>query len=206
MRGHAATIDNYTFFRLLIDDQRADSLMAENRDLCDIVHIKKTAEANIILPFFAFEEAFDAILTKIYDKIYYSLRNLRGDNTLLVYLMKKTYAPLHNHYVRNANMFSECVSRVKVWDAMDDELLEEKGKLYISYKKVYSGRFATDSLKGYYHEKASNSSVGLNDYEPFTGLEMTTEQMKKTNSLFYKSIVEILEKEKKNRKKWLKVG
>lgn len=201
MRGHAATIDNFTFFRLLIDDQRADSLQAENRDLCDIVHIKKTGDERIVLPWFAFEEALYMIASAIYDKIYYHLRNLRGDNTLLVYLLKKIYRPIHNHYVRVYHQFGEKVSQLKVWDAMDDVLKSERGKFYISFKKSYSGRNATDSLKGYYHEKALNSSVGLNDYEMFTGLEMTTEQMKKLNSLFYNSILEILEKERRT-KKW----
>lgn len=206
MRGHAATIDNYTFFRLMLDDQRADSLKAENRDLCDIVHIKKTSDAKIVMPFFAFEEALELILTGIYDKVYYTLRNLRGDNTLLVYLMQKLYIPLHNHYLRIANKYSEHTVTAKVWDAMDDELKEEQGKLYISWKKAYSGRFATDSLKGYYHEKALGSPVGLNDYEPFKGLEMSTEEMKTMHSLFYDKIIKILEQERNTRNRWKRSG
>ena len=41
MRGHAATVDNYTFFRMFMDDQRPDSLGADNKQLCDTVMIKK---------------------------------------------------------------------------------------------------------------------------------------------------------------------
>lgn len=198
---HAATIDNFTIFRLLIDDHREDSLAAENKDLCDIIHIKKVDGAKIVMPGFAFGELMELVATGIYDKLYYRFRNLRGDNTLLVYLMKKLYIPIHNHYVRIFNQYSVYVARVKVWDAMGDEVLDEKGKYYISTKKTYSGRFATDALKGFYNEKALQSQVGLNDYKTYGGVNMTVEEMDAAHSLFYDRILKIFRREEKDKKK-----
>ena len=92
MHGHVATIDNYTYFRMLLDQSKAcaDSLAADDKDLCDIIMIKKTSEAKIVMPGFLIEEAAYLIATKFFDKVYYRIRNLRGDNTLFVYLLKKS--------------------------------------------------------------------------------------------------------------------
>ena len=106
MQGHNSTIDNYTFFRLLLDDQRADSLSADNKDLCDIILIKGVKDAKIVMPGFALEEALYLAATKFFDKIYYKIRKLRGDNTLFVYLLKKLYSPIYNHYLRIYNQYS----------------------------------------------------------------------------------------------------
>ncbi len=114
MHGHAATIDNYTYFRMLLDDQRADSLAADDKDLCDIIMIKKTSEAKIVMPGFAIEEALYLITTRLFDKVYYNIRNLRGDNTLFVYLLKKLYSPINNHYVRIFNQYSIYTSTLRV--------------------------------------------------------------------------------------------
>lgn len=193
MHGHAATIDNYTYFRMLLDDQRPDSLAADDKDLCDIIMIKKTSEAKIVMPFFAIEEALYLIATKIFDRVYYNIRNLRGDNTLFVYLLKKLYASINNHYVRIFNQYSIYTSTMRVSSGMTDEVLNDKGKYYISTKKVYSERFATDGIKEFYDKKALRSKYGLNDFERYAELHPSCEEMKKVKSHFYDQIFETFE-------------
>ncbi len=136
MHGHVATIDNYTYFRMLLDDQRPDSLAADDKDLCDIIMIKKTSEAKIVMPGFLIEEAAYLIATKFFDKVYYRIRNLRGDNTLFVYLLKKkVYSLINNHYVRIFNQYSIYTSTLRGSNGMTDEKLTDKGKYYLSTKK-----------------------------------------------------------------------
>lgn len=193
MHGHAATIDNYTYFRMLLDDQRADSLAADDKDLCDIIMIKKTSEAKIVMPGFAIEEAVYLITTKLFDKVYYSIRNLRGDNTLFVYLLKKLYSPINNHYVRIFNQYSIYTSTLRVSNGMTDEKLTDKGKYYLSTKKDYAARFATDGIKEFYDKKALRSKYGLNDFECYADLHPSCEEMKKVKSHFYDQIFEAFE-------------
>lgn len=195
MRGHAATIENYTFFRLMIDDQRQDSLMAENRDLCDIVHLKSSSDEKVQIPFFDYEQAIDLILTETYNRLNYLIENRQKDKTLLMYLIDKVYIPFHSFVTRTCNQFTEVRIRTRIWDGMDGMVKKEKDYLYISYLKTYSERFATDALKGYYHERALRSKVGLNDFECFDKLEMDRETMKKFHSLFYSRILKIIETE-----------
>ena len=193
MHGHAATIDNYTYFRMLLDDQRPDSLAADDKDLCDIIMIKKTSEAKIVMPGFAIEEAVYLITTKLFDKVYYSIRNLRGDNTLFVYLLKKLYSPINNHYVRIFNQYSIYTSTLRVSNGMTDEKLTDKGKYYLSTKKDYAARFATDGIKEFYDKKALRSKYGLNDFECYADLHPSCEEMKKVKSHFYDQIFEAFE-------------
>lgn len=197
MRGHAANIDNYTFFRLFCDDQRPDSLGVDNKDLCDVIQIKDASKVKLVMPFFTFGEALYLIATSIFDKIYYSLRHLRGDNTLLVYFLKKLYTPIFNHYTRIYNQYSVYVAKIKVWDGMDDESLDEKGKYYISTKKTYSGRFATDAIKEFYKEKALRAKRGLNDFSCFSDVHMTLEEMEECKSHFYSRISRVFRKEQR---------
>lgn len=195
MKGHDATIMYYTFKRDFIDDQRPDSLSAENKDLCDIVMIKDVSEEKIVLPCFSWCRLLHGIATRVYDKIYYWFRHRRGDNTLFVYLMKRLYSPFHNYYDKRKSQFTVQTATLKVWDAMGDEVLNDKGKYYISHKKVYSNRFATDGIKDFYHAKALRSKVGLNDYETFGGVRMTRAEMQKMHSRFYDQIDKIFRKE-----------
>lgn len=208
MHGHAATIDNYTYFRMLLDDQRPDSLAADDKDLCDIIMIKKTSEAKIVMPGFAIEEAIYLIATKFFDKVYYNIRNLRGDNTLFVYLLKKLYAPINKHYAGIFNRYSVYTATLRVSNGMTDELLTDKGKYYLFTKKDYAARFATDGIKEFYDKKALRSKYGLNDFERYAELHPSCEEMKKAKSHFYDQLFDAFEessaeaiKRKQNREK-----
>ena len=84
---------------------------------------------------------------------------------------------------------------------MGDEVLTDKGRYYISTKKTYSTRFATDGIKDFYHQKALMSKYGLNDYPTFGDVRMTVEEMESMRSHFYTKINKIFRKEEKTQKK-----
>ena len=188
MRGHAATVANYTFVRYLFDDQRPDSLSADNKDLCDIIRIKKTSDAKIVMPGFAFEELGFHLWTKLYVYILYMMRFARGDNTLFGYLLDKLDSLIFNHYTRVFNQYSVYTAQTKVWDGMDDEVLEDKGKYYIMTAKVYRYRFATAAIRDYYHVKALRAKGGINDFETWGAVNPKLAEYNKTGSLFFRKM------------------
>lgn len=188
MKGHDATIMYYTFDRKLYDDQRPDSLGADNRDLCDIIMIREVTSGKIVMPGFAWGELLYLIATNIYDKTYFAFRKKRGDNTLFIYLLKKLYNPIYRYYDRIKNLYTVQTARLKTWNEMTNETEQENGKYYVSHKKVYSNRFATDGIKDFYHQKALRSKVGLNDYPTFGDVRMTVKEMRGMNSRFYTQI------------------
>ena len=201
MIGHKTTIEYFTWFRLLLTDQRPDSLGAENKDLCDIIMIRGVSDPKIVMPGFMFEEWLYALTTKIHDKVYYKLRNYRKDanGTLLVYLMKKLYTPIFRHYDRIVNQFSVYTADLKITNAMTQELLKKKAKYYISKKKTYSDRFATDGIKKFYDEKTLKSDYGINDAPTYTDLHMTIPQMRVVKSIWYNRMIDTFMKQELNR-------
>lgn len=201
MRGHAATIDNYTFFRWLFDDQREGSLGANNKDLTNICYVKEVSDALIVLPCTMFEQDLYALSTGLFQKIYYKLRHLRGDanNTLLVYVLKKLYAPIYNHYWRIFNRYSVYMAKLRVTDGMDGEVLEKSYKYYLATAKTYSNRFATDSYNEFYSAKAARSEFGLNNIPMYKGVRPTYDELCEQESYFVADISEAFGVEKKER-------
>ena len=186
--GHAALVDFYPFFRWLMASQRAGSLGADNRDMTIELYIKSTSDAKIALPFFAFEEALYMLSTSITKDVYYFFRHLRGDNTLLVYLLKKMYKLSFDHYWRVFNEYSYYVATVRVSDSQDGEVLESEYKIAIPGKVVYAEVFASDSYNGYYGAKARRSTIGLEKIPMYESIHPTMEELQAQNSYFIEDI------------------
>ena len=127
MHGHVATIDNDTYFQPVLDDQREGSLSGENADLCDKILVKRVSDAAIVLPFFEVEETLYLIVRGAFERFYQNQRYLRGDNTLFMYLFKKLYGVLRNHYLRVFNQFSVYKATIRVENGMTKEVLEKAG-------------------------------------------------------------------------------
>lgn len=186
--GHAALVDFYPFFRWVMASQRAGSLGADNRDMTMELYIKTVSDAKIALPCFAFEEALYVTSTWIFKGLYYLFRHARGDNTLLMYLLKKLYSGIFNHYWRVFNEFSYYIATVRVTDSQDGEVLEKAYKLGISSLVVYAEVFASDSYNGYYSAKARRSSIGLGQIPMYKGIRPTFEELQQQNSYFIEDI------------------
>lgn len=191
MQGHASTIDNYTFFRPFFDDQRADSLGADNKDLCDVLMVKSVTEAQMVMPGFLFAEWLYALATKIRDSFYYKARKMGLENTLPVYLVNKLYQPIFQHYWKYFNKFSVYTATLRIWNAMSEEVLAASGKYYICTFKTYRERFATDGIKEFYHEKALGAEIGLNRMPSYSDKHMSTAEMVENNSLFYSKLIKM---------------
>lgn len=191
MQGHASTIDNYTYFRPIMDDQRPDSLGADNKDLCDVLMVKSVTDANLVLPGFLIEEGIYALATLIRDKFYYHMRKLGRDNSLLVYLVNKLHAPINAHYERLTNKYSVYTASLRIWNAMSEEVLKKEAKYYICTYKTYRERFATDGIKAFYHAKALRAKKGTNQMPTYDDKHMSVEQMVKNRSLFYSKLVKM---------------
>lgn len=208
IQTHQSTIDNYTFFRLLMDDHRPDSLGADNKDLCNIIMVKEVSDARVVMPFYTIGSLLYELATRLHDRIYYHLRNIRGDanGTLLVYLMKKIYTLIFRHHDRIVKQYSVYTAKLNIEDAMQKETLTDKGKYYICTKKTYANRFATDGLKQFYHKKAVKSIYGLNDFPTFEDKHISVKEMEESGSLFYKRVIDAFYAKEMQRRLAIKRG
>ena len=186
MFRHAATVDNYPFICFLSDDQRAMSLGADARELFDIVHIRKSSEFRLHMPLFFVEEMLYWLIYPHFQKKYGDFRYRRGDNTLGMHLYKAFVKALKDHYDRVWNTFGYYVLDVQIEDGAVEGVFKD-GKVYLSSKKDYSRRFATDCFADYFNARAQAAGVGIEDYVSYETERARRDEMSRQNSYFFAS-------------------
>ena len=187
MCRHSATVDNFPFIKVFTDEQRPESWGADARDLCDIVHIVSSGKMRLAMPFYTIEEmltewAFDGFIS-----MYYDFRHRRGDNTLLVHILKTVTSWLYKRNAKIYNRFGYAVSAIeKERGTMDGK--PEKKKYYVMNKKIYARRFSTDCFSDYFNEMARKSKMGLHDYITYQTEKASVDELRMQNSYFINSL------------------
>lgn len=194
MIRHSATVDGFPFVRIISDEQRADSLGADARELCEIVGIKETGERKLAMPFFNFGDLVFGWLRSKFDTRYVDFRFRRGDNTLLMYWYKSISAKISAYKERIYNTFGYCTSILQIQRGTRDGDIVEK-KYYRSDKKIKSKRFATDAYSAFFANKALQSLVGLEDVPCYGAVKATVQEFCKQNSYFMADLLVNLFKE-----------
>lgn len=183
MVRHSATVDNYPFVKVITDEQRVESWGADARQLCEIVTITDSGEQKLTMPFFALEELLHNWIFSKFTDIYYDYRYKRGDNMLIMHLLKTFSAKVHGYYTGIYNRFG--YAKLK----SDIELGTLDGKVktsnyYLMNKKIYSKRFSTDCFSDFFEAKASRASLGINDFSEYGTERATFDELSQQNSYF----------------------
>ncbi len=187
MCRHSATVDNFPFIKVFADEQRPESWGADARDLCDIVNIVSSGELKLAMPFYTIgdmvaEWAFNRFLG-----LYYDFRFRRGDNTLLVHILKSVTAWLWKRNVKIYNRYGYSVLKIeKERGTMDGKV--SKKKYYLMSAKIYRKRFATDCFADYFNDMAMRTKVGLNDYREYLTECASVNELQAQNSYFINAL------------------
>ncbi len=187
MCRHSATVDNFPFIKVFADEQRPESWGADARDLCDIVHIASSGNQRITLPFYTIEEMLTEWAFNKFISIYYDFRYRRGDNTLLVHLLKGITAFLWRRNIRFYNKYGYSVLKIEKERGTMDGKLENK-KYYLMNPKIYARRFSTDCFSDYFNDMAKKTKIGLNDYTEYVTEKATVDELKMQNSYFINAL------------------
>ena len=187
MCRHSATVDNFPFIKVFTDEQRPESWGADARDLCDIITIVKSGECRCVLPFYIYEEMVSDWAFKFFKKLYEDLRFKRGDNTLLVHVLKTIVGKLFNRTIRMYNEYGFTTLNVATECGVMDGKKKAK-KYYIMSKKTYSDRFSTDCFSDYFNDMAKTAKVGLKDYREYMDTKASIDELKYQNSYFISSL------------------
>jgi len=181
---HSATIDNFPFIKVFIDEQRPESMGADVRELCEkIIFVREKEETKNTLLFFRLNTIVYDFMFDKFNSIYYKYRFYRSDNTLLVYFIKNIFVKYHHYYVKLQNTFS--FNRLILESekgTLDNDF--QKDKYYIMHKKIYSKRFATDAFSDYFKQKSLYCPIGINDLQEFKTEKATLEELQSENSYF----------------------
>ena len=151
--------------------------------MCEIITILSAGEQRLALPFYTIEEMVIEWVYGRFIDLYADFRYNRGDNTLLVHILKSVTAWLWKRNVKIYNKYGYSVLTVaKQTGTMDGK--SKRKKYYLMNRKIYSRRFSTDCFSDYFNEQAKKSHVGLNDYISYKTEKATVEELKKQNSYF----------------------
>jgi len=187
MCRHSATVDNFPFIKVFTDEQRPESWGADARDLCDIVHIVSSGDQKLALPFYTIEEMLTEWAFNKFIDFYYDLRFYRGDNTLLIYLLKKCSSFLYKRNIQFYNLYGYSVLFIEKERGTQDGKLEKK-KYYLSSQKIYNQRFKTDCFSDYFNDMAIRTKIGLMDYVEYESEKASISELKMQNSYFINSL------------------
>ena len=151
--------------------------------LCDIIHIVGASEQRLALPFYTIEEMITEWVFNKFINLYYDFRYKRGDNTLLIHVLKGVASWLYKRNARIYNKYGYSISKIeKERGTMDGKV--EKKKYYVMNNKIYSRRFSTDCFSDYFNDLARKTKVGLNDYVEYATEKATIEELKLQHSYF----------------------
>lgn len=188
---HPATVDYYPFVRFFFDDQRADSLNADLRELCATVDIVGRSDLSLAMPGFVFEDMIHDAYMGFYDKFLPKLRNRRGDSTLTGFILGNIAGWISGYRERVYNTFG--YYRL---DLLVDE--EDPYAWYLANKKILPNRYATDCFSAFFADRAKSVGKSLQDYPAYGSSRATLEELKMQNSYLIRDLTQIFEQEEEN--------
>lgn len=187
MCRHSATVDNFPFIKVFTDEQRPESWGADARELCDIVHICSSGEQRLALPFYTIEDMVTERAYNGFIRLYEKFRFARGDNTLLVHILKSITAWLWKRRERVYNRYGYGILGIEKERGTLEGKIDRK-KYYLMNGKIYADRFSTDCFSDYFNDMALKSGTGIINYPEYAGTKATVEELKRQNSYFMNSL------------------
>ena len=187
MCRHSATVDNFPFIKVFTDEQRPESWGADARDLCDIVHICSAGEQRLALPLYTIEDMLSEWAYNGFIRLYEKFRFVRGDNTLLVHILKSVTAWLWKRRERVYNRYGYGILGIEKERGTLEGKIDRK-KYYLMNRKIYADRFSTDCFSDYFNDMALKSGTGIIHYPEYAGTKATVEELKRQNSYFMNSL------------------
>lgn len=190
MCRHSATVDNFPFIKVFTDEQRPESWGADARDLCDIVNIASSSKQKLAYPLYTVEDMIAEWSFNRFINLYYDFRFRRGDNTLLVHILKSITAWIWKRNVRVYNRYGYNTLKIEKERGSMDGKVESK-KYYIMNRKIYARRFSTDCFSDYFNDMARQTRVGLNDYREYVTEKASVDELLAQNSYFINGLYHI---------------
>ena len=183
MARHKATVCGIPFIRIISDEQRAESLGADARDLFSVIHIRESSPFRLVMPFYFMEEIIHGILYPMFRQFNIEYRFNRGDTCLPFSLIHNAMSAMHNGYTNTYNLFGISELKCELESGnLDGDF--KQASYYISSKKDYSERFTTDCHRQHFEVMLKNALVGLDDYPVYEEVLAKAFEFKKQNSYF----------------------
>ncbi len=183
MSRHSATVDNFPFIKVFADEQRPESWGADARELAEVITILSAGDWRIAMPFYTIEEMICEQAYCKFLRLYDDFRFRRGDNTLLVHILKSVVAKLWKHNEKIKNLYGYSVlALAKQRGTLDGK--SKRKKYFLCNRKIYARRFTTDCFSDYFNDLAIKAKIGINDYEEYNSEKASVNELKQQHSYF----------------------
>ena len=188
MIRHRGTVNGKCYVSIGCDEQRAMSLEADLREVLERISIEKRSEPKLALPFFYVESLLHQLFdTALFTK-WKSERMLKGNRGLFSYLLNHVLLFIINHVERVYNLFGYEEYTVLSMRIYGTESTVRREKIYLSYKKVRSDRYATDSHAQFFRVKAVDCGVAFEDYPTYSDIHASFEELHLQHSFFIRDM------------------
>lgn len=178
---HRATVDNFPFVLFLTDENRAASLNADFKGLCDVAYIAKSTDWAINTTLFGLDELIFDFFSKHMKKFYLNVKNRRGGLNLPAYFIKCLYRLVWQHYQTIYRRYSVSTLTLCISSGEDDT--QKGSQTYkMSKWKIHNARFTTDALGAFYRYKTGHSRYGIVDIPEYNELRASLTEMKSSHS------------------------
>lgn len=183
-------------YRMFCDEQRPESVMADFREVLQILRISGNDKEHFALRGRAFEDLFYYYIIAPLER--YRLRYIsnRTDKTLIMYVVNNVVSAFMNHYERLRNKFTFKVKEIGMESGQLDGKIVYK-KYYLSRLKVYRDRFATDCFSAIYEEESLKSMNGLSKVITYKNTLAEASELLLQNSYFSNDLLDPKWREKK---------
>ena len=198
MGRHPSTIDFKPYVKFYFDLQREMKVDADLREVCgEILTISEVESSCLAMPLFFIEEFLYGLFMPRFNDVYETYRFWHGNNTLVMYLLKKVCTSFHNYYQRIYNVYGYDVNHLDITNGkMDAEPV--KKEFYIFRKKDLARRYCTDSHSDVYRKASLKRSYGLIDYPEYSSERATLEELQRQNSYFIMDLMNLEKKDERN--------
>ena len=188
MCRHAATVEYYPYICYLIDDQRPESLGADARELCNIVHIGSDIERDNAIPFYW---AREWLYRRLYERLaamYTDHRFRRSDQTLRSYLIHSLAAALYRRHSRTDNRYGYREYTLGVEAGTQDGAVRAR-PYYLVHKKILAKRYDTACFAEIFAMQSLKTPGGVDHFPEYKNVRASVNELKQQNSYFVGKII-----------------
>lgn len=188
---HFATVRHFPFVTFLVDDQRPDSWGADARELSQLIRVQECTNKHCAQKMRFVDDYINDFACARFEERYKQYRYYRADNTLMMYAYKRFVSWFHHRYVIAHNTFDYYKAELAIENGTR-EGGEDVHPYYLSTKKVYSDRFATDAFCGFVEARVARSTTGIDDMPTYGTTHATIEEMRSSNSYLINTLTKYL--------------
>lgn len=192
---HNTELDHEILHKIIMDDQDLMKLNPELRQLVETVITldrNQRKSYNALFLWWIDETLCEAII-KAYHFINDTRKQYKRNDTLFTYMIRNLVNKVEMYYMRRVNRFGYDKLGLYTTNSSLDDVSNESGKevLYLSYKKLYSGRFDDVYLKSLFLSIEKNATISINDLARFESITPSVSDFAKQNSFLYDSYFSI---------------